>query len=95
MILVPSSLRPMRLYLQINQQVLRKVFLCETLRLRKGVGLTAAGRWRRSELRVCVLENVSMCVGVRRGEMQGGAFTGYQDANWGNWQETRPQRKSW
>lgn len=67
MILVPPSLRPMRLYLQINQQVLRKVFLCETLRLRKGVGLTAAGRWRRSELQMCVLENVSMCVGGEEG----------------------------
>lgn len=67
MILVPPSLRPMRLYLQINQQVLRKVFLCETLRLRKGVGLTAAGRWRRSELQVCVLENVSMCLGAEEG----------------------------
>lgn len=70
MILVPPSLRPMRLYLQINQQVLRKVFLCETLRLRKGVGLTAAGRWRRSELlSVCIRERVY----VRGGEEGGNA----------------------
>lgn len=34
-----------------------------------------------------------MCVGVRKGEMQGGAFTRYQEANWGNWQENQTSEK--